>query len=72
LAGWRNHFSQLCFVYGVCDIRQTEKHTAEPLVLDTKAVEYNMAIEIVETHKSAGTDQSTEELMTEGSRKFRF
>jgi hypothetical protein len=32
LARWRNHFSQLLNVHGVNDFRQTEIHTAEPLV----------------------------------------
>jgi len=32
LARWRNHFSQLFNVHGVSDVRQTEIHTAEPLV----------------------------------------
>jgi len=32
LAWWRNHFSQLLNIHGVNDVRQTEIHTAEPLV----------------------------------------
>jgi hypothetical protein len=32
LARWRNHFFQLLNVNGVNDVRQTEIHTAEPLV----------------------------------------
>ena len=32
LARWRNHFSQLLNVHGVNDVRQTGRHTAEPLV----------------------------------------
>jgi hypothetical protein len=32
LARWRNHFFQLLNVHGVNDVRQTEIHTAEPLV----------------------------------------
>ena len=36
LARWRNHFSQLLNVRGVKDVRQTEIHTAEPLVPHTK------------------------------------
>ena len=36
LARWRNHFLQLLNVHGVNDVRQTEIHTAEPLVPDTK------------------------------------
>ena len=32
LARWRNHFSQLLNVQGLMMLRQTEIHTAEPLV----------------------------------------
>jgi len=32
LARWRNHLSQLLNVHGVNVLRQTEKHTEEPLV----------------------------------------
>ena len=32
LARWRNYFSQLLNIHGVNDFRQTEIHTAEPLV----------------------------------------
>jgi hypothetical protein len=32
LARWRNNFFQLLNVHGVNDVRQTEIHTAEPLV----------------------------------------
>jgi hypothetical protein len=32
LARWRNDFFQLLNVHGVNDVRQTEIHTAEPLV----------------------------------------
>jgi hypothetical protein len=32
LARWRNYFSQLLNVYRLNDVRQTETHTAEPLV----------------------------------------
>jgi len=32
LARWRNYFSQLFIVHGVSGVRQTEIHTAEPLV----------------------------------------
>ena len=33
LGRWRDHFSQQFNAPGIKDIRQTEKHTAEPLVL---------------------------------------
>ena len=42
LARWRNHFSQLLNVHGVNDVRQTEILTAEPLVLETSALEVEM------------------------------
>jgi hypothetical protein len=29
---WKNYFSQLMNVHNVCDVRQIEVHTAEPLV----------------------------------------
>ena len=32
LARWRDYFSQLLNVHGVHVVRQTETHTAEPLV----------------------------------------
>jgi len=43
LARWRNHFSQLFNLHGVNDVRPTEIHTAEPLVLETSALEFEMA-----------------------------
>jgi hypothetical protein len=37
LTRYRNRFPQLLNICGVSDIRQTEIHTAEPLVLQPKA-----------------------------------
>jgi len=45
LARWRNHFSQLLNVHEVNDVRQTEIHTAEPLVPEPSAFEFEMAVE---------------------------
>jgi len=45
LAKCRKHFSQLFTVHGVSYIRQTEIHTAEPLVLELSAFEIEMTIE---------------------------
>ena len=39
------HFSQLLNVHRVSDIRQTEIHTAEPLVPEPSAFEVEMAVE---------------------------
>jgi len=40
-------------------------------VLDPRALEFDMAIEMVKTHKSPGTDQSTIELFIAESRTIR-
>jgi len=43
LARWRNHFSQLFTVHGVNDVRQTDIHTAEPLVPEPSTFEVELA-----------------------------
>ena len=45
LARWRNSFSQILNVHGVNDLRQTEIHTAEPLVPEPSAFDFELAIE---------------------------
>jgi hypothetical protein len=45
LARWRNHFFHLLNVHEVNDVRQTEIHTAEPLVPEPSDPEVEMAIE---------------------------
>ena len=49
---WRKLFSQLLNVHVVNDIRQTEIHTAESLVLDASDFEVVFAIEKLKSHKS--------------------
>jgi len=41
-------------VHGFNDVRQTEIHTAKPLVLEPGAFEFEMAAEKVKTHISPG------------------
>jgi len=41
---------------GVNDVRQTEIHTAEPLVPEPSALEVEMAIKKLKSHKSPGID----------------
>ena len=53
----RNHFSQILNVHGFSDVRQTEIHTAEPLVPETSALEVELAIENLKIHNSPGIDQ---------------
>jgi hypothetical protein len=42
-----------------------------PLVLEPRALEFDTVIEMVKTHKSTGTDQSTVELIIAGCRTIR-
>jgi len=60
---WRNHFSQLLNVHGVNDVRQTEIHTAEPLVPEPSALEVEMVIEKLKRHKSPGFGQIPADLV---------
>ena len=71
LARWRFHFSQLLNVHGVNDVRQTEIHTAQPLVPESSAFEFEMAIEKLQRHKSLGNDQIPAELIKARSRTVR-
>jgi hypothetical protein len=68
LARWRNHFCQLLNVRGVNNVRQTEIHTAEPLVLEPSAFEVEMAVEKLQRHKSPHTDKIPAELIKAGGR----
>jgi len=45
------------------DVEQTEIHTAEPLVPEPSAFEFELAIEKLQSHKSPGTDQIPAELI---------
>ena len=56
MARWRNYSSQIFNVHGVSDVRQAEIHTAEPLVPEPSALEVQIAIEKIKSHKSPGTD----------------
>jgi hypothetical protein len=55
-------------VHGVKDIRQTEIHTAEPLVPEHSDSEVEMAIEKLKRHKSPGIYQIPAELIKAGGR----
>jgi hypothetical protein len=45
LVMWRDHFSELLNIHGVNDVRQTIKHTAEPLVPEPSAFQVELVIE---------------------------
>jgi hypothetical protein len=66
MARWRNYFSQILYVHGVSDVRQAEIHTAEPLVPESSALEVELAIEKLKSHKSPGIDQIPAELIKAG------
>jgi hypothetical protein len=68
---WRNYFSQILNVRGVSEVRQAEIHTAEPLVPEPSALEVELAIEKLKSHKSPGTDQIPAELIKAGGRTIR-
>jgi len=65
---WRNYFSQLFNVHGVKDVRQAEIDTAEPLVPEPSAAEFELAIDKLKSHKSPGVDQIPAELIEAGGR----
>jgi len=68
LTRWRKYFSQLLNVHGVNDVRQTQIHTAEPLVPEPSAFE----VELAKSHKSQGIDQTPTELIKVRCRTFRY
>jgi len=65
---WWNYFSQLFNVHGVKELGQVEIHTAEPLVPDPSASEFEMAIDKIKSHKSPGFDQIAAEMIKAGGR----
>ena len=67
---WRNHFSQLFNECGVSDLRQTEIHTAEPLVPQLSAFEVEMPIEKLKRHQSLRVNQIPTELIKAEGRKI--
>jgi len=71
VAKWRNCFSQLLIVHGVNDVKQTEIHTAEPLVPKPSAFEVQLAIEKLKSHKSPDIDQIPAEMFEEWGRTIR-
>ena len=44
VARWRNYFDQLFNVHGVKDVGKVEIHTAQPLVPESSAAEFELAI----------------------------
>jgi hypothetical protein len=57
-------------VHGVNDVRQTEIHTAEPLLPEPSAFEDELAIEKLKSIKLPGIDKIPAELIKTGVRQF--
>jgi hypothetical protein len=57
-------------VHGDRDVRQTEIHTAEPLVPEPRAFEVEMAVEKLKRYKSPGIDRIPAELIKAGGSKI--
>ena len=68
VARWRKYFSKLFNVHGVKDVRQAEIRTAEPLVPELSASEFQLAIDKLKSHKSPGIEQIPAELIKAGGR----
>jgi len=58
----------LSLIHRVNDIRQTEIHTAEPLVPEPSTFEVELATEKPKSYKSPGIDQIPAELIKAGGR----
>ena len=65
-------FLSAVHVHGVNDVRQTEIHTAGPLVPEPSAFEVELANENLKGLKSPGIDQTPAELIEAAGRKIRF
>ena len=55
----------------VCDVRQAEINTAEPLVPEPSVLEVELAIRKLKSHKSPGIDQIPAELIKTGGSTIR-
>jgi hypothetical protein len=63
LARLRNYFSQLLNVRGVNDVTQTEIHTAEPVVPEPAASDFELGVEKLKSKKLQGVDEIPAELI---------
>jgi hypothetical protein len=68
---WKNYIRQLLKVHGAGGVRQTEMHTAEPLVPQPNTSEVEAAIGKLKRHKSPVVDQIPAELIQAGGETLR-
>jgi hypothetical protein len=71
VARWRKYFFHLLNVHGDSEVRQTEIHTAEPLVPEPSVSEVEVGTEKLKRHTSPGTDQIPADLIKAGGRTIR-
>ena len=57
LVMWQNHYSQLFSVHEVRYLRQTEKHTEQPIVPEVRALDFFFAMFYVDTNYFWGIRQ---------------
>jgi hypothetical protein len=62
----KNYTFQLLNIHSFIDVRQTEIHTAEPLLSDPSPFEVQIAIIKLKSYKSPGRNQTLEELIQAG------
>jgi hypothetical protein len=72
VASWRKNFSLLLNVLWVNDVRQTEIHTAEPLVLEPSTCKVEMTSEKPKSQKAPGIDQIQAEFINAGATTIRY
>ena len=63
---------QLLNVHGVNDVRQKEIHTAEPLMPEPSASDFELANENLKNHKSPGIVKIPAELIKAGDRTILY
>jgi len=59
-------------IHGVNDVKQTEIHTAEQLVPEPSAFDFEFTIVKLKSRKSPGIDQIPAELIKAGGRTIHF
>jgi hypothetical protein len=71
MARWRNCFSQILNAHGVSDVRKPEIHTEGPLVPVPSALDFELVIEKLKSHKTPGSDHIQAELIKAGGSAIR-
>jgi hypothetical protein len=63
LSKWKNYISQFLNMHNISGVRQTEIHTAEPLVPGPSHLEADIGISKLKKYKLLGSDQIPAELI---------